>query len=62
MPISKSTAATAGRLCPACCHETPITAAIMKKDLAIFEGHGIRRRYDEKTGTWWFSVVDIIHC
>ena len=34
----------------------------MKKDLAIFEGHGIRRRYDEKTGTWWFSVVDIIHC
>ena len=32
----------------------------MKKDPAIFEGHGIRRRYDEKTGTWWFSVVDII--
>jgi hypothetical protein len=35
-------------------------AAIMKKDLAIFEGHGIRRLYDEKTETWWFSVVDII--
>jgi hypothetical protein len=35
-------------------------AAIMKKDLAIFEGHGIRRFYDEKTETWWFSIVDII--
>ena len=34
--------------------------AIMKKDLAIFEGHRIRRLYDEKTETWWFSVVDII--
>jgi len=32
----------------------------MKKDLAIFEGHEIRRSYDEKTETWWFSVVDII--
>jgi hypothetical protein len=32
----------------------------MKKDLAIFEGHEIRRVYDEKTETWWFSVVDII--
>ena len=32
----------------------------MKNDLAIFEGHGIRRLYDEKTETWWFSVVDII--
>jgi hypothetical protein len=32
----------------------------MKKDLAIFEGHGIRRLYDETTETWWFSVVDII--
>jgi len=31
----------------------------MKKDLTIFEGHGIRRIYDEKTETWWFSVVDI---
>jgi hypothetical protein len=28
--------------------------------LAIFEGHRIRRLYDEKTETWWFSVVDII--
>jgi hypothetical protein len=33
---------------------------IMKKDLAIFEGHEIRHIYDEKTETWWFSVVDII--
>ncbi|MBI5385926.1 MAG: hypothetical protein HZA90_14705 [Verrucomicrobia bacterium] len=32
----------------------------MKKDLAIFEGHKIRRIYDEPTQTWWFSVVDII--
>jgi hypothetical protein len=36
------------------------STAIMKKDLAIFEGHGIRRLYDEKTETWFFSVVDII--
>jgi hypothetical protein len=32
----------------------------MKKDLAIFEGHEIRRLYDEQTETWFFSVVDII--
>jgi hypothetical protein len=32
----------------------------MKNDLAIFEGHGIRRTYDEKTETWFFSVVDIV--
>ncbi len=32
----------------------------MKKTLAIFEGHQIRRVYDEPTETWWFSVVDII--
>ena len=32
----------------------------MNNDLAIFEGHQIRRTYDEKTETWWFSVVDII--
>jgi hypothetical protein len=32
----------------------------MKKDLAIFEGHRIRRLYDEKTETWFFSVVDIV--
>jgi hypothetical protein len=33
---------------------------IMKNNFAIFEGHHIRRIYDEKTETWWFSVVDII--
>jgi len=32
----------------------------MTKDLAVFEGHEIRRIYDETTETWWFSVVDII--
>src|SRR3989339_1484386 len=28
--------------------------------LAVFEDHKIRRIYDEKTETWFFSVVDII--
>ena len=32
----------------------------MPNDLALFEGHKTRRIYDEKTETWWFSVVDII--
>jgi hypothetical protein len=32
----------------------------MKNNLAIFEGHEIRRHYDEQTETWWFSVVDIV--
>ena len=32
----------------------------MPNELAVFEGHKIRRHYDEKTQTWWFSVVDII--
>jgi DNA-damage-inducible protein D len=32
----------------------------MKNDLAIFEGYKIRRHYDEKTETWFFSVVDIV--
>jgi DNA-damage-inducible protein D len=32
----------------------------MKNDLAIFEDYKIRRQYDEKTETWYFSVVDII--
>jgi len=32
----------------------------MKNNLAIFENYNIRRVYDEKTGTWFFSVVDII--
>jgi DNA-damage-inducible protein D len=25
-----------------------------------FDGHAIRRVYDEETETWWFSVVDIV--
>ena len=32
----------------------------MNNDLTLFEGYQIRRHYDEKTETWWFSVVDII--
>lgn len=31
-----------------------------KKELAIFENFKIRRHYDEKTETWFFSVIDII--
>ncbi|MBI1920249.1 MAG: hypothetical protein HYS23_04110 [Geobacter sp.] len=32
----------------------------MNDKLAIFEDYKIRRIYDEKTETWYFSVVDII--
>ena len=32
----------------------------MQNDLTLFEGREIRQGYDEKTETWWFSVVDII--
>ena len=32
----------------------------MSKEIALFEEHEIRRIYDEKTETWFFSVVDII--
>ena len=32
----------------------------MTNSLALFEGYQIRRYYDEKTETWFFSVVDII--
>ena len=32
----------------------------MKDDIAVFEEKGIRRAYDEKNETWYFSVVDII--
>ena len=34
--------------------------AAMKDDITFFEDRGIRRVYDEKTATWFFSVVDII--
>ncbi len=30
------------------------------KALAVFENFKIRRRYDEKSDVWYFSVVDII--
>ena len=32
----------------------------MNRALAIFENYNIRRIYDEKSETWFFSVVDII--
>ena len=32
----------------------------MKNNLAVFEDYKIRRLYDEKTETWFFSMVDII--
>ena len=32
----------------------------MKNNLAVFENQEIRRVYDEKTETWFFSVIDII--
>lgn len=31
-----------------------------EKALAIFENYKIRRTYDEKTETWYFSVADIV--
>ena len=32
----------------------------MKKEIAIFENFKIRRVYDKKTETWFFSVIDIV--
>lgn len=32
----------------------------MKNNLILFENYKIRRLYDDKTETWYFSVVDII--
>jgi DNA-damage-inducible protein D len=34
--------------------------AMPQKSLAVFEDYNIRRVYDEKSETWYFSVVDII--
>ena len=31
-----------------------------EKSLAVFEGKQIRRYYDEKMETWYFSVVDVV--
>ena len=33
---------------------------MIKNDLAIFEDHKIRRTYDKKSDTWFFSVVDVV--
>ncbi|MCX7121938.1 MAG: Bro-N domain-containing protein [Gammaproteobacteria bacterium] len=32
----------------------------MQNDLALFDDHQIRRVYDEKAETWFFSVIDIV--
>jgi len=32
----------------------------MTDSLAVFEGNKIRRHYDEKSETWYFSVIDIL--
>ncbi len=32
----------------------------MNSNPAIFEDYKIRRVYDEKTETWFFSVIDIV--
>jgi hypothetical protein len=32
----------------------------LKNSLAIFENFKIRRQYDEKTETWFFSVIDVV--
>ena len=32
----------------------------MEKSLAKFGGYKIRRLFDEKTETWYFSVVDVV--
>lgn len=32
----------------------------MKNDLILFEDYKVRRLFDEKTETWYFSVIDIV--
>ncbi|HNL92047.1 MAG TPA: Bro-N domain-containing protein, partial [Pseudomonadales bacterium] len=32
----------------------------MKTEITAFESSEIRRVYDEETGIWWFSVIDIV--
>jgi len=32
----------------------------MKTLPAEFDGHPIRRVYDEGTEAWWFSVIDVV--
>jgi DNA-damage-inducible protein D len=48
-----------GQPCVKYLNQLSITTSKMD-DLAIFEDYKIRRIYDEKTETWFFSVVDII--
>ena len=31
-----------------------------ENDLTIFENHKIRRTYDKKSDTWFFSVIDVV--
>ena len=31
-----------------------------ERSLVVFEKHGIRRAYDEKSETWFFSVIDVV--
>ena len=31
-----------------------------ERSLVVFEKHGIRRVYDEKSETWFFSVIDVV--
>ena len=33
---------------------------MIKNDLAIFEDHKIRRIYDKKSDTWFFSIIDVV--
>ena len=39
---------------------TTVEKVVMDQNLTVFEDYKIRRIYDEKTDTWYFSVVDII--
>jgi hypothetical protein len=32
----------------------------MKTEMTVFDGSDIRRIFDEETGVWWFSVIDIV--
>ena len=32
----------------------------MKNTLAVFEDYKIRRIYDDKTETWYFSIINIL--
>jgi len=33
---------------------------VIENSLAVFESKKIRRRYDESTETWYFSIVDVV--